>query len=600
LEAEALQLRPLAALAGTRAEAAGKLAIALKAARERDVAKVAAAAKAAEVATAEQQAAGAREEAVRAQREVADLSAAREGGLAAWMAQEKLQPGKPCPVCGATEHPTPAEAEGQVPEKEAVDGARAVAKAMDDRAAAAAANLAGLATLLTELRDRASAAAAAEARPVAELRAALTAGENSAGKAQAAIERLGSLDGKLVVAREAVKDSRARAEKAASIIADSRAVLGRIEAARSELARQLEASGVGPGAAEESAQAVAELKKLEVQAEAARNAQQSATTRHTVATTSLHAAEKARGRAATAARQANSAAEAARKAEGFEDLASCQAALLAAPARQAIATSVEKRANAAFAASQKVSDLDIALGGLVDPDVSAALLARSETERAAREAGDRRVRLEENANHLQGLVDRHGALQAELAEVEDRLVVVGHVAQLVSGQNPMGMSLQRFVLAARLEEVAEAATARLLLMSRGRFRLHHDTAVARKNSAAGLSLVVEDTWTGVMDRPVGALSGGESFLASLALALGLSDVVLRRSGGRRLDALFVDEGFGTLDEATLDVAIRALETLQQAGRLVGVISHVAELRRRIPARIEVVLGEQGSVAVVRP
>ena len=86
------------------------------------------------------------------------------------------------------------------------------------------------------------------------------------------------------------------------------------------------------------------------------------------------------------------------------------------------------------------------------------------------------------------------------------------------------------------------------------------------------------------DRPVGALSGGESFLASLALALGLSDVVLRRSGGLRLDALFVDEGFGSLDEETLDDAIRALEELRERGRLVGVISHVPELRRRIPAR----------------
>ena len=113
-------------------------------------------------------------------------------------------------------------------------------------------------------------------------------------------------------------------------------------------------------------------------------------------------------------------------------------------------------------------------------------------------------------------------------------------------------------------------------------------------------MVVEDAWTGTRDRPVGALSGGESFLASLALALGLSDVVLARSGGRRLDTLFVDEGFGTLDEATLDVAIRALEGLRRSGRMVGVISHVPELRRRIPARIEVRHGEAGAVAVVHP
>jgi exonuclease SbcC len=146
--------------------------------------------------------------------------------------------------------------------------------------------------------------------------------------------------------------------------------------------------------------------------------------------------------------------------------------------------------------------------------------------------------------------------------------------------------------------VAEAASERLLVMSRGRYRLRHDASVARKNGASGLALVVEDGWTGVLDRPVGALSGGESFLASLALALGLSDVVLRRSGGMRLDSLFVDEGFGSLDEETLDHAVRALEELREHGRLVGIISHVPELRRRVPARIEVRREGEGSTATV--
>jgi hypothetical protein len=128
---------------------------------------------------------------------------------------------------------------------------------------------------------------------------------------------------------------------------------------------------------------------------------------------------------------------------------------------------------------------------------------------------------------------------------------------VANGKNGLNMSLQRFVLAARLEEVAEVASQRLLVMSRGRFRLRHDTTVGHRAQASGLGLVVEDAWTGVRDRPVGALSGGESFLASLALALGLSDVVLCRSGGLRLDSLFVDEGFGSLDEETLDLAVRA-------------------------------------------
>jgi exonuclease SbcC len=228
------------------------------------------------------------------------------------------------------------------------------------------------------------------------------------------------------------------------------------------------------------------------------------------------------------------------------------------------------------------------------------IMQNSPAAKAGLQEGDVIVRLEEKATRLDAVVERLGNLQAEIDGIEAELSVVGHVAEAVRGHNPKAMSLHRFVLAARLEEVAEAASERLVVMTKGRFRLRHDASVARKNSAAGLSLVVEDTWTGTSDRPVGALSGGETFLASLSLALGLSDVVLRHSGGRRLDALFVDEGFGTLDEATLDVAIQALETLPAAGRLVGIISHVAELRRRIPARIEVTPTEAGSVATVRP
>jgi exonuclease SbcC len=231
--------------------------------------------------------------------------------------------------------------------------------------------------------------------------------------------------------------------------------------------------------------------------------------------------------------------------------------------------------------------------------VDAIRAAQAAAAHAATGAAEAKAHAEAERRALAATRDRLGALTAEGAQVEAELSVVGRVAQLSRGDNPLGMSLQRFVLAARLEEVAEAASRRLHAMSEGRFRLRHDVALERKGSAAGLGLVVEDAETGVTDRPVAALSGGESFLASLSLALGLSDVVLRRSGGRRLDALFVDEGFGTLDEETLDHAIRVLEGLGGEGRVVGVISHVPELRRRIPARIEVRRDPGGSTAIVR-
>jgi exonuclease SbcC len=132
-------------------------------------------------------------------------------------------------------------------------------------------------------------------------------------------------------------------------------------------------------------------------------------------------------------------------------------------------------------------------------------------------------------------------------------------------------------------------------MSRGRYELERTMDRARKNAAGGLDLEVFDSHTGVA-RSIGTLSGGEMFLASLSLALGLADVVQSYAGGIKLDTILVDEGFGTLDPETLDIALKALLDLQKGGRLVGIISHVPELKERIDARLEVSLTDKGSRA----
>jgi exonuclease SbcC len=155
------------------------------------------------------------------------------------------------------------------------------------------------------------------------------------------------------------------------------------------------------------------------------------------------------------------------------------------------------------------------------------------------------------------------------------------------------MRLQSFVLAARLEQVAEVASRRLREMSGGRYTFLHSDAQARHGARSGLGLDVFDEYTGVR-RPTKTLSGGESFMASLALALGLADVVTAESGGVRLDTLFVDEGFGTLDAQALDAVMTVLDELRRGGRTVGVISHVEELRTRISSRLEVRAGRDGS------
>lgn len=173
--------------------------------------------------------------------------------------------------------------------------------------------------------------------------------------------------------------------------------------------------------------------------------------------------------------------------------------------------------------------------------------------------------------------------------------VLAKLYQVTRGDNKFSMNLQRFVLGSLLEQVTEAANVMLKTMSKSRYLLQRTTDVARKGSASGLDLEVFDNHTGIA-RSVATLSGGETFLASLALALGLADVVQQYAGGIRLDTIFVDEGFGTLDPESLDMALNTLIELQNGGRLVGIISHVPELKERIDARLQVSIGKHGSSA----
>jgi exonuclease SbcC len=179
-----------------------------------------------------------------------------------------------------------------------------------------------------------------------------------------------------------------------------------------------------------------------------------------------------------------------------------------------------------------------------------------------------------------------GAIEADYA-------IVGQLAAVANGDNGRNLTFQRYVLAALLDDVLRAASLRLKTMSRGRYLLQRREEVADARRAAGLDLEVFDDYTG-RARPASTLSGGEGFLASLALALGLSDVVQAYAGGVQLDTLFIDEGFGSLDPESLDMAMKALIDLQQRGRMVGVISHVEEMKQQIDVAIEVVQGVRGS------
>ena len=187
-------------------------------------------------------------------------------------------------------------------------------------------------------------------------------------------------------------------------------------------------------------------------------------------------------------------------------------------------------------------------------------------------------------------------LSQEIGEIDSRFAVFGRLSGVASGRPPhnlTGVNFSRFVLSAQLDEVLDQASRRLTIMSQGQFLLRRVLNREDKRSTAGLDLEIEDSLTG-MARGAAYLSGGESFLASLALALGLADVVQSYLGGVRLDAVFVDEGFGSLDSDALERAMRTLADLKSGGRIVGIISHVPELKEQIVDRLLVRKSIDGS------
>ena len=233
--------------------------------------------------------------------------------------------------------------------------------------------------------------------------------------------------------------------------------------------------------------------------------------------------------------------------------------------------------------------------GAEPPDVGALEAEAAAAADAAREARTAAAELSAAAEAAVRQLDRLGQLEREADAIDTRYRVLGRLSDVANGDNARHLSFQRYVLGAFLDDVLIAASQRLHLMSKSRYRLERTERRFGGKAAAGLNLEVYDAWTGVA-RPVATLSGGETFMAALSLALGLAEVVQAHAGGIRLETVFVDEGFGSLDDESLDLAVAALMGLGEDGRLVGIISHVSELRERIDARLEVTTGKTGSRA----
>ncbi|MGW6498165.1 AAA family ATPase [Nonomuraea angiospora] len=297
---------------------------------------------------------------------------------------------------------------------------------------------------------------------------------------------------------------------------------------------------------------------------------------------------------------ARRAAEEAAAEAGFADVPEAEAAFRSPAERERRAEALRRLDDEHAAVTSVLADPELVAAANAPTPHRISPTGESDTlEEADKRAARAHARAVARAERLAQL---HGELSdrierwrpaAERHRLAERMAAL---ASGTSGDNQWSMSLSSYVLGERLRQVVDAANERLDHMSAGRYLLRHDlrkTAGSRGRSGGGLGLRVADGWTGV-DRDPATLSGGESFITSLALALGLADVVTAEAGGTELGTLFVDEGFGTLDEDTLDGVLDILDGLRDGGRAVGIVSHVAELRSRITAQLKVTKTRAGS------
>ena len=508
------------------------------------------------------------------------LREARIDGMRAELAAT-LVDGAPCPVCGSLEHPELCELRGERVTREQEDAADTEALVASEKSEMIGARLGAADERVTALSARLEQAGFTAAVDQAEANRLDQAARDLAAQAGT----LASVAGKLA-------DLQAALEALDQAIADTGKHLAELTEQREAGLRQAAGADLRAGRHRESL--LAQLgghPDLNTALTAARQAADALTAAADAADATMRAQDDTK-RAGDLAGQA--AAEA-----GFADLEAARRAQRDAPWRAAADQAIREHEASSRAVAELLADpdLDVAL----DPpaDLASARAGVGEARQAHDDAVAAYDRAKHRAEQLADLAPRLAARLDELKPLADRAAEARRLADLAAGlgANTLRMTLSSFVLAARLEEVAAAASERLLKMTSGRYSLVH-TDARRGAGRSGLGLLACDGWTGV-DRDTSTLSGGETFLASLALALGLADVVTAEAGGTRIEALFVDEGFGSLDEDTLEEVMTVLDGLREGGRMVGIVSHVAELRQRIPAQVRVHKAQAGSHLTVR-
>jgi exonuclease SbcC len=491
--------------------------------------------------------------------------------------------GAPCPVCGSLDHPELCELQGERVTRVQEEAVDAEAAAATERAESTGTRLGAADERVNVLSARLREAGFAEAAdlPEAEVRQLESTARDLAGRA-----------GQLATTAARHAELQAALEALDQAIADTGKQLAELTEQRESGLRQAAGAGLRAGRHRESLLAqLGGQPDLDTALTAARQAADALTAAADAADATMRAEDDTR-RAGDLAVQA--AAEA-----GFADLEAARRAQRDTPWRAAADHAIREHEASSHAVAERLADPDLDVALDAPADLAGARAAVGEARQVHDDAVAAYDRAKHRAEQLADLAPRLAARLDELKPLADRAAEARRLADLAAGlgANTLRMTLSSFVLAARLEEVAAAASERLLKMTSGRYSLVH-TDARRGAGRSGLGLLACDGWTGV-DRDTSTLSGGETFLASLALALGLADVVTAEAGGTRIEALFVDEGFGSLDEDTLEEVMTVLDGLREGGRTVGIVSHVAELRQRIPAQVRVHKGQAGSHLTVR-
>lgn len=286
------------------------------------------------------------------------------------------------------------------------------------------------------------------------------------------------------------------------------------------------------------------------------------------------------------------------KEAGFTDMTEYRASKMKAEEINSFKEAVDSYMNKKVVSANKYKELEEKTKNFKKEDLEKAQSTYDEILKQNTDLSVEQTKIVQYLQTHEKVIAGLKAIYEETTALLKRQRILDKISNFAKGKNSKGLSFERYIQSSIFEEVLASANKKLKPMTLNRYELYRTDELSRSNAQVGLDIGIRDYYSNET-RPVNTLSGGESFMAALALALGLSEVIQRLAGATPLDTLFIDEGFGSLDEEALEMAIKTLLSIQDTGRLIGIISHVRELREQIPVGLEVSTGPMGSKAVFR-